>query len=142
MVNYTVEPEKATQNEMPEITFDSFFVPGSQEYEVAAILDVEDVMEEGDLIPAETVQARRVFGEFIEEYENDSETLGIFLGYAENDWTSEEMWRNTDYSRGELYNSTEKLEDNYGLIETDFGNVSLTQEGKDVYDAFEILAEE
>ena len=140
--HYPIEPGKSLTTPSPELTFESVSIPGSEEeYNVEAILDVEDVIDEGELVDAEVVKAQSAFGSFISEYEDDSDTLEVFLGYAENDWGSEQMWRNTDHSRGELYESTEVLEEEYGLIETEYGDVNLTQKGHDVYDAFEILSE-
>ncbi|PSH02324.1 MAG: hypothetical protein BRC26_01125, partial [Nanohaloarchaea archaeon QH_8_44_6] len=103
--------------------------------------ELEDVIDEGEITDAETVKAKSVMEGFSAEYEGDTETLEVFLGYAENDWTSEDMWRKSELDRDTVYSATEALEEDHGLVQTDFGDVGLTQKGSEVYEAFEILSE-
>ena len=138
-------PDKAVDN--VEIPVDSdeeiITVPGSgTSYELDFKLDLEQLVHEGDLVQAEVAAGLSVFEEFMQEYEDSETGLEVFLGYAENDWSAEEMWHNTDINRDSIYSVTEALEDNYGLVQTDFGDVELTQDGESMYETFLHLSEQ
>jgi hypothetical protein len=136
-------PEEACQTETIELSLDSLYIPGSgREFDIETVLELDQVMQDGELVEGRKVAARSTLTSFLERYDEGGEELGIFLGYAENGWSSERMWRNSDYRRNEVYQATETLEDEYGLIETDFGDVDLTARGQEVYDAFTVLSED
>jgi hypothetical protein len=136
-------PEEACQTESIDISLDNLYIPGNGDnFDIETILDVDSVMHDGELVDGDKVAARNTLTDFLEEYDEGGEELGIFLGYAENGWSSEQMWLNSDYGRSEVYQATEKLEEEHGLVETDFGDVDLTARGQEVYDAFTVLSED
>ena len=142
MAYYTVSPEKACQHETVEISLDNLYIPGVEEsFNIETELEVGDVMHNGDLIDGGEVAAKSTMFNFLNEYEGEQEELGIFLGYAENDWSYQEMWHESNYSRTEINQANKTLEE-YGMIEMDFGDVNLTAKGEDVYRAFDILSED
>lgn len=134
-----VEVEKS---DFPEPDFDSVSVPGPEtEYEINFNVDLKQLMHEGELVDAAVCAGIPVFEEVMSEYQ-DSSYLEVFLGYAESDWTAEEMWQNTNMERNEIYSITEELEDDQGLIRTDFGDVELTGRGRNLYETLTYLSDQ
>jgi hypothetical protein len=142
MADYPMDPEEVLTTQSPELSFETVSVPGkNRQYNIETVLGIEDAIDDGELVAAEVLSERSTLGEFISEYEDDSKTLKIFLGYAENSWSSEEMWQETDHRRDEIFGATEVLEEDYGVIETDFGDVELTERGNEVHRAFQELTQ-
>ncbi|MFB6116267.1 MAG: hypothetical protein ABEK10_02035 [Candidatus Nanosalina sp.] len=138
-----VDPDAAAQNTEKLDEFDSVSIPGSREqYDVKAVFELDEIMHEGELIPASKVHESKKLGEFIEDFSGNKETLGAFLAYGENEWDAEDFWLQTDYRRDAAYQVTTELEVEHGLVEMEHGNVSLTSRGREVYSAFETLSED
>lgn len=130
--------EIAVDEEAEHIT-----VPGSDaSYELNFNLDLEQLVHDGNLVQAEVAAGLSVFEEFMQEYDDSETGLEVFLGYAENDWSAEEMWHQTDMARDSIYSVTEALEEDYGLVETDFGDVELTGDGESMYETFLHISEQ
>lgn len=132
---------------VPEITVsetlkaEEITVPGSDsEYSLSFDVNMEELVHQGTLIDAEIASGLSTFKEVMENYDEDTETLEVFLGYVENDWTAEEMWHQTDMGRDSIYSATEILEEDYELLETDFGDVEVTESGQNFYDTFVYLS--
>lgn len=138
-------PDEAVDNiEVPVGDDEEYIiVPGSgTRYELNFDLELDQLVHEGDLVQAEVASGLSIFEEFMEGYEDNETGIEVFLGYAENDWSAEEMWHETDISRDSIYSVTEALEEEYGLVETDFGDVELTQDGESMYETFLHLSEQ
>lgn len=118
-------------------------LPGSDaSYELDFDLDLGQLVHDGDLVQPEVAKGLSVFEEFMQNYKDSETGLEVFLGYADNDWTAEDMWHATDMSRDSIYSVTEALEEDYGLVETDFGDVELTRDGESMYETFLHISEQ
>lgn len=136
-----VDPDEAGISKF-EFRTDEFNVPGQEHsYNIDTIVDIADVVDnQGSLIPGEVVDAATTVLDFIQSQEGDVMVIETFLGYAESDWSLNEMWENTDYNFSEIDMATDRLEQEE-VLEVNYGDVTLTDGGIEVYDAFEVLSE-
>lgn len=124
-----------------ETSYEAVHVPGrSDEYQVEINLNSEKLIENGRLLDASTVNARNAIRQFIDDEE--SEAIGVFLGYAENDWNKQELWRNSEYSRRDVFTATKRLEEDYNLVDISVDEIALTDEGEKAHEFFEVLPED
>ncbi len=139
--DYPQDPCNANQTPAVETSYKGVHIPGrSDEYQIEIDLDKDELIEDGELLDASVVNARRTVKEFIGE--EDYEAVGIFLGYAENDWTRQDMWRESEYGRGEVFAATNRLDQNYGLVEVGANIVDLSEKGEEAYEFFKLLSED
>ena len=118
-------------------------VPGSDDrYDLNFDLDPDEVIHNGEVVDADIAAGLSLFQEVMADYEEGDATLEVFLGYVENDWDTETLWRETDMSRDEVYDATGELSEEYGLIDWSFGDVDLTEDGENFHRTFEYLAEQ